>query len=206
MSVNLAACVTSFLVAFISLPVVIKYSIRMNLVAVPDLRKIHTKVTPSLGGVAIFAGFIISFLIWMDFIQWSAIRYVLASFFIVFLLGVRDDLVPFKALHKLLGQIVAVIILLFSETQINSFYGLLGINEIPVYIGYPITAFTIIVITNSFNLIDGLDGLAGSIGIVSLTAFGIWFYSVGDFNYSLMCFAMLGGILAFLVFNWEPSQ
>ena len=206
MSVNLAACVTSFLIAFISLPVVIKYTLEKNLVDTPDSRKIHTKITPSLGGIAIFAGFLVAFLVWMDFIQWSVLRYVLASLFIVFLLGVRDDLVPFRAMHKLIGQIVAVVILLFSEIQINSFYGLLGVNSIPVYIGYPITAFTIIVITNSFNLIDGLDGLAGSVGLVALLAFGIWFYNVGDYNYSLMCFAMIGGILAFLVFNWEPSQ
>lgn len=206
MSVNLAACVTSFLVSFIVLPVVIKYSLEKNLVATSSRPKIHTKMTPSLGGIGIFAGFLIASLIWMDFTQWHNVRYVLASLFIIFLLGVRDDLVPFRALHKLYGQIGAIIVLSFSSIQINSFYGLLGIGEIPSFFGYLTTGFTVIIITNSFNLIDGLDGLAGAIGIVALAAFGIWFYWIDDFTFALFCFAMIGGILAFLVFNWEPSQ
>ena len=108
MSVNLAACVTSFLVSFIILPVIIKYSLRKNLVDTPSRRKIHTKITPSLGGIAIFIGFLIASLIWMDFGEWRNLRYVLASLFIVFLLGVRDDLVPFRAVQKLSGQLGAI--------------------------------------------------------------------------------------------------
>ena len=206
MAVDLAACVTSFLVAFIILPVIIKYSIRKNLVDVPGRRKIHKKITPSLGGIAIFISFLIASFIWMDFDQWNEVRYVLASLFIVFLLGVRDDLVPFRALHKLYGQIVAVIILSFSSVHINSLYGFLGWGELPPYAGPIITAFTVIVITNSFNLIDGLDGLAAGVGILALASFGLWFYLVNDHVYALYCFAMIGGILAFLVFNWEPSD
>jgi UDP-GlcNAc:undecaprenyl-phosphate/decaprenyl-phosphate GlcNAc-1-phosphate transferase len=101
---------------------------------------------------------------------------------------------------------VAVIILLFSPVQINSLYGFLGLGELPSYVGPILTAVTVIVITNSFNLIDGLDGLAACIGLLALTAFGIWFFVVGDPVYALYCFAMIGGILAFLVFNWEPSD
>jgi len=206
MTVNLAACVTSFLVTFLILPLIIKYSFQKNLVDAPGGRKIHKKVTPSLGGIAIFIGFIAASFIWLDLDQWQNFRYVIASMFIVFLIGVRDDLVPFRALHKLFGQIVAVVILLFSTTHINSFYGFMGINQIPVIAGYFITGLTIIIITNAFNLIDGLDGLAGSVGLISLLAFGIWFHMVGDYAFSLFSFAMAGGILSFLIFNWEPSE
>lgn len=206
MAINLAACVTAFLVSFIILPVIIKYFIQKNLVDVPGRRKIHKKVTPSMGGVAIFGGFMVASLIWMDFDQWQSIRFVLASLFIVFLIGVRDDIVPFLALHKLFGQIIAIVILSFSDIFITSFYGLFGIDEIPTAISYLITGFTIVVITNAFNLIDGLDGLAGSVAVVVLTALGIWFYLANDFVFALLSFSMLGGILAFLVFNWEPSE
>lgn len=206
MAVNLAACVTSFLVAFIILPLIIKYSYRKNLMDTPGGRKIHKKVTPSLGGIAIFLGFIIASFIWLDFEQWRDIRYVMASLLIVFLIGVRDDLVPFRALHKLFGQIIAVVIVLFSSIQIQSLYGFVGITDIPLVVGYLISGFTIIVITNAFNLIDGLDGLAGGVGLVSLLAFGAWFYWVGDHVFSLFSFAMAGGILAFLIYNWEPSE
>ena len=206
MAVNLAACVTSFLVAFLILPLIIKYSYQKNLMDTPGGRKIHKKVTPSLGGIAIFVGFVIASFIWLDFDQWQNIRYVMASMLIVFLIGVRDDLVPFRALHKLFGQIIAVAILMFSTIHIQSLYGFMGITHLPLIVGYLITGFTIIVITNAFNLIDGLDGLAGSVGLISLLAFGAWFYWVEDYVFSLFSFAMAGGILSFLIYNWEPSE
>lgn len=206
MMVNLAACVTSFLVAFLILPVIIKYSLQKNLLDAPGGRKIHKKVTPSLGGIAIFIGFMVAIFIWLNVNQWQSVRYTLASMFIIFLIGVRDDLVPFRAMHKLFGQLFAVAIFLISSIYIHSLYGFLGINQIPESVGYLITGFTIIIITNAFNLIDGLDGLAGGVGLVSLLAFGIWFYLVEDYVFSLFSFAMVGGILSFLVFNWEPSE
>lgn len=206
MAILLAACVTAFLVSFIILPVIIKYSLAKNLLDVPGRRKIHKKVTPSMGGIGIFGGFLMAVFVWIDFDQWSNVHYLLASLFLVFLLGVRDDIVPFRALHKLFGQIVAVVILLFSSVQINSLYGFFGIGEIHPVIAYPLTAFVIILVTNSFNLIDGLDGLAGSIALVALTSFGIWFFLAGDSVFALFCFSMAGGVLAFLVYNWEPSE
>lgn len=206
MAVNLAACITAFLISFITLPVIIKYFLEKNFVDVPGRRKVHKKITPSMGGISIFIGFLIAALIWMDFSEWQTSRYVIASLFMIFLLGVRDDIVPFRATQKLLGQIVAVVILLFSTIHVASFYGLFGVVQIPEALGYVITAFVIVVITNSFNLIDGLDGLAGSVAIVGLCAFGVWFYLVGDPVFALLCFAMMGGILAFLVFNWDPSE
>lgn len=205
MAVLLAACITSFLICVIVLPVIIKYSLSKNLGDVPGRRKIHKKVTPSLGGIAIFIGFIASTLIWLDFDAWQTTRYVLASLSLVFLLGVRDDLVPLRALHKLYGQIVAVVILLFSSVRLTGFYGLVD-ADIPLAVCYVLTGFVIILVTNSFNLIDGLDGLAGSVGMISLLALGIWFFMVDETIFSLFCFAMIGGIVAFLVFNWEPSE
>jgi UDP-N-acetylmuramyl pentapeptide phosphotransferase/UDP-N-acetylglucosamine-1-phosphate transferase len=206
MAVLLAACVTAFLISFSILPVIIKYSIAKNLVDIPGRRKIHKKITPSLGGIAIFTGFIVASFSWIDFADWGNIRFVVASLFILFLIGVRDDLVPFKALQKLLGQVFVVIILLFSSIHIQSLYGFCGIELIPEWLGYPLTFFVVIVITNSFNLIDGLDGLAGGVGVSSLLAFGVWFYLAGDNTFALFCFAMAGGTLSFLIFNWEPSE
>lgn len=206
MAILLAACLTAFLISFVIIPVIIKYSLAKNLGDAPGRRKIHKKVTPSLGGIAIFISFLASSLVWLDFDQWSNVRYVLASLSLIFLLGVRDDLVPLRALHKLYGQIVAVIILLFSSVQLNSFYGLFGIYEINPILAYFLTGFTIVIVTNSFNLIDGLDGLAGSVGTIALLSFGVWFFLVDNPVFSLFCFAMAGGMIAFLVFNWEPSE
>ncbi len=207
MAIPLAAAVTSFVICFLIIPVIIKYSLEKNLVDIPGRRKIHKKVTPSMGGIAIFIGFFIGSLIWTDIENWKDIRMILISLFMVFFIGVRDDLVPLKPYMKLIGQLVAATILIFLfDLRLNSMYGLLGIYEIPMVMSYVITIFTIIVITNSFNLIDGLDGLAASIASISLLAFGSWFALAGDGVFAILSFGMLGALIAFLIYNWEPSK
>lgn len=204
---ELAAAITSFLIAFLIVPVIIEYSLTRNLVDIPGRRKIHKKITPSMGGIAIFFGFFISSLIWIDIQGWSYIKFILVALFVIFFIGVRDDLVPLKVVVKLLGQLMAASLVIFLfDLRIKTFYGLFGVYELPAIVSYAITYFTLIVITNSFNLIDGLDGLAGTIAIVALVAFGVWFFLVDNQIFSILSFAMLGAIFAFLIFNWEPSK
>jgi len=160
-----------------------------------------------MGGIAIFCGFFISTLIWVDFQYWGEIKFILVALFVIFFIGVRDDLVPLRAVVKLLGQIMAACLLIFLfDLRIRNLYGFLGVDELPLMTSYVITLFTIIAITNSFNLIDGLDGLAGTIAIIALLSFGTWFYLVGDQIFAIFSFTMCGAIFAFLIFNWEPSE
>jgi UDP-GlcNAc:undecaprenyl-phosphate/decaprenyl-phosphate GlcNAc-1-phosphate transferase len=202
-----AASVTAFILSFLILPVVIKYSLRKNLVDIPGRRKIHKKITPSLGGIAIFIGFFLALIVWLDFSMLAQIKFLLVPLSIVFLIGVRDDLVPLRAYVKLIGQIVAACFLIFFfGERLTGLYGLFTIHEVPLWISYSLTLITIIVITNSFNLIDGLDGLAGTISSIALLFFGIWFFLAGDTVFSILAFSMFGAILAFLIFNWEPSE
>jgi UDP-GlcNAc:undecaprenyl-phosphate GlcNAc-1-phosphate transferase len=207
MAIQLAAAVTSFVICFLVIPVIIKYSLEKNLVDIPGRRKIHKKITPSMGGIAIFLGFFIASLIWVDISSWKDIRIILIALFIVFFIGVRDDLVPLRPFMKLLGQLLAgsLLIILF-DLRLKSFYGLFGIYDIPLLASYLITLFTIVVITNSFNLIDGLDGLAGTIACIALLAFGVSFFLVDDIIFAILSFCMLGAVIAFLFFNWEPSE
>jgi UDP-GlcNAc:undecaprenyl-phosphate GlcNAc-1-phosphate transferase len=207
MAIQIAAAITSFVISFLIVPVIIKYSLRKNLVDIPGRRKIHKKVTPSMGGIAIFCGFFISTLIWLEFAYWGDIKFILVALFVIFFIGVRDDLVPIRALVKLVGQIMAACLLIFLfDLRLRSLYGLFGLYDLPLAVSYVLTVLTIIAITNSFNLIDGLDGLAGSIAIIALLAFGTWFYLVGDEVFAIFSFTMLGAIFAFLIFNWEPSE
>lgn len=202
-----ASTVTAFVFSFLILPVVIKYSLSKNLVDIPGRRKIHKKITPSLGGIAIFLGFFCSTFIWNDLSELSRIKFFLVPLFIVFVIGVRDDLVPLKATIKLMGQIIAIAILIFFfDIRLTGFYGLFTIHEFPLWASYLLTLVSIVVITNAFNLIDGLDGLAGTISSIALMFFGIWFYLAGDHIFSLLAFSMFGALLAFLIFNWEPSE
>jgi UDP-GlcNAc:undecaprenyl-phosphate GlcNAc-1-phosphate transferase len=207
MPIYLASIVTSFLISFLIIPVIVKYSHQRNIVDVPGGRKIHKKVTPSMGGIAIFLGFFLSSIIWINSSLWQDIKFLLVPFMIIFFTGLRDDLIPLKPLVKLAGQVTAAAFLLyFLDLRLHSFYGLFGLEEWPIWISYIVTVFTIIVITNAFNLVDGLDGLAGSIASAILLFYGIWYYSMGDSIFSVFCFSMLGAIIAFLLFNWEPSE
>lgn len=160
-----------------------------------------------MGGIAIFIGFVLSTLIWTEIAHWKDMRFILIALFMVFFIGVRDDLVPLRPFMKLLGQVVAAIVLMaLFDLRLKSFYGLLGIYDVPLAVSYVITLFTIIVITNSFNLIDGLDGLAGTIAGIALLSFGISFYLAGDIVFAVLSFAMVGAVIAFLFFNWDPSE
>ncbi len=207
MAIQIAAATTAFLIAFLIVPVIIKFSLQKNLVDVPGRRKIHKKITPSMGGIAIFIGFFISSLIWIDIEGWAQIKFILVALFVIFFIGVRDDLVPLRAMVKLIGQIMAASLLIFLfDLRIGSFYGLFDVFELSETASICLTYFTIIVITNSFNLIDGLDGLAGTIAMIALAAFGVWYLLVDEYIFSVLAFSMLGAILAFLIFNWEPSE
>jgi UDP-GlcNAc:undecaprenyl-phosphate GlcNAc-1-phosphate transferase len=207
MAILLAAAITSFVISFLIVPIIIKYSLKKNILDIPGRRKIHKKVTPSMGGIAIFFGFFISSFVWLDLQSLGHIKFILVALFVIFFIGVRDDLVPLRAIIKLFGQIMSASLLIFLfDLKLGSLYGLFGIYELPNAVSFILTVFTIIVITNSFNLIDGLDGLAGTIASIALLAFGIWFYLAGDSIFAIFSFAMLGAVLAFLIFNWEPSE
>jgi len=207
MSALAATFITAFVISFLTVPVLIKYSLKRNLVDLPGLRKIHTKVTPSMGGIAIFLGFSVSAFVWIDFEYWHEIRLIAVALFVIFFVGLRDDLVPLSPSIKLLGQLlVAFMIVLTTDLRIHTMEGMLGIHELPTTVSYLVTVFIIIIITNSFNLIDGIDGLASSIASISLFAFSVWFYLAGHQVLALLGISLLGGLIAFLIFNWDPAK
>jgi UDP-GlcNAc:undecaprenyl-phosphate GlcNAc-1-phosphate transferase len=122
-------------------------------------------------------------------------------------LGLCDDLVHIKPSVKILGQTIAGSLAFFLlDIRLHSFYGLFSDAPVNIGLSYLLTVFTIIIISNSFNLIDGIDGLAGIFASLALISFATWFYLVGDFNYSILCCCLLGAIIGFLIFNWEPSK
>jgi UDP-N-acetylmuramyl pentapeptide phosphotransferase/UDP-N-acetylglucosamine-1-phosphate transferase len=85
-------------------------------------------------------------------------------------------------------------------------YGFLGIYEIPSFAGTLFTFLTIIVITNSFNLIDGVDGLAGTLGLMTTLVFGTYFYVAGELTFAVMAFSLAGSLISFLIYNFSPAK
>ncbi len=185
----------------------IKLLMQLKLFDSPGHHKIHENYKPSLGGVAILLGPIISLLLGLPFHDWVNLKYFFISLLLMFFIGLRDDILALTPKQKLYSQFLPVIVLvILNQTTLNSSYGLIDLPEIPVVVIWILSVFTLIVLTNAYNLIDGLDGLAGTIGAITLTALGIWFYLIGDYPIGLVSLTFAGALVAFLFFNWQPSK
>ena len=198
----------AYLITFILLPFIIKIARINKLFDIPDERKTHTYPISSLGGIGIVAGLSISLLLVSDFkLGDSEFQYYLATFFIIFILGVIDDIFVLHAWKKVMGQmLVSLILTAKAHLIISNLQGLGGLFEISNIFSYPLTFFAIILVINSFNLMDGVDGLAASVGLVASFAFGLFFYINNTLPYAILSFAMAGSLLAFLMFNFPPAK
>ncbi|MCS7004028.1 MAG: undecaprenyl/decaprenyl-phosphate alpha-N-acetylglucosaminyl 1-phosphate transferase [Cytophagales bacterium] len=207
MEVIVPVFLISFFITFSTIPVIIKYSVQKQLLDKPGGRKIHKVKTPALGGIGISFGFLIALSFGLSLQEIYQYKYLVGSILLIIILGIRDDLLPMGPYYKLLGQIfVGLLVIFFGNVRLTSMHGFFGIGELPLILSYLLSLFVIIVITNAFNLIDGLDGLCGTIGSISLMMFGYWFYSIGNVTMSILVACLLGGIFAFLKFNYSPAQ
>ena len=200
--------VVSFLVAYLSIPSIVGVAKAKKLFDEPSRRKSHLKKIPTLGGVAIFAGLTVSAGSFIDYSFVPSLQYILVACIIVFFIGIKDDVLVISPKTKLFGQIAAALVLIIPGdlrfTSVHGFlniHGFLEIYHIPLIPSILLTLFVIIVIINSFNLIDGIDGLAASVGILTTTFFGIWFFISGNMEYCLISAAMLGTLSGFFRYN-----
>jgi len=203
----LLSAALAFIITFFSIPVIIQIAKEKKLFDEPDERKVHKTVIPTLGGLGIFAGFIVAFLMGTPPSMAMQLQFFVAACVVIFFLGLKDDILVISASKKFIGQLLAAgIIIKFGGIQINDMHGFLGIHEIPSFAGALFTLFTIIVITNSFNLIDGVDGLAGSLGLMTTLVFGTYFYMAGELTFAVMAFSLAGSIISFLIYNFSPAK
>ena len=203
----LLSAALAFLITFFAIPVIIQVAKDKKLFDEPDERKVHKNVIPTLGGLGIFAGFIIATLMGVPSAITSELQYFAAATTVIFFLGIKDDILVLSASKKFIGQLIAAgIIIKFGGIQITNMHGFLGIYEIPHIASIVLSIFTIIVITNSFNLIDGVDGLAGSLGLLTTLVFGAYFFYAGQLTYAVMALALAGSTIGFLIYNFSPAK
>ena len=201
------AFITSFALTYLAIPSIIHVAIKKNLMDEPDERRSHKVSTPSLGGIGIFAGMLFSIIMWTPFEYFGDLQYILCAFIIVFLIGAKDDIDPISPYKKFLGQLFAAGILVFrANVRLTSLYGFFGLYEIPYFVSIALSVFTILVIINAFNLIDGINGLSGSIGLLISSVLGTWFYFVDSIELSIVAFALAGALVAFLKYNISPAR
>ena len=198
----------SFAITFLAIPVIIAVSEQKKLFDIPDERKIHQTPIPSLGGLGIYAGFILASLISIKFEAATEFQYFFAAAFVIFFLGLKDDILVISPIKKFIGQVLAAFLIIYKGgVQIKSMHGFLGVEgPLPEMFSLLLTYFTVIVIINSFNLIDGIDGLAGSLGLMASTLLGFYFLQVNMDAYSILAFSLAGSLAAFLIFNFQPAK
>ncbi len=203
-----AGILIAYLTTFFLLPLIIKLAHKNQIYDIPDERKTHNYPVSSLGGIAIFSGLILSMLLVSDFNNYhSELQYYIAGFFVIFILGVIDDIFILKAWKKALGQLaVAAVLTIKGNLLVTDMHGFLGINSLSHIESICISFFTILLLINAFNLLDGVDGLAASIGLVVCLLFGIFFIMNNVVPYAVLAFSISGSLLAFLMYNFPPAK
>lgn len=203
---GILAFVTAFVVAMIVMPPLIRVIYRFKLFDVPDTRKEHVTPIPTMGGIASGLGMAVACAFWFQFTRESFVVSFFFSIAVLFAIGMMDDLKNLPARYKFAIQIAVALLIAFSGVRITSFNGLFGVYELSISAQYTFTVLAITGITNAFNLIDGIDGLAGGLGFMSLVILGIFLTLCGDSNIAVIGFALSGGLLGFLYYNFNPAK
>lgn len=194
--------VFSFVVTFFGIPTIVRVSKARGLMANPNGRTSHDNPTPNLGGVAIFAGVIVSSVVFTGITTAHELKYIIAAMLIIFFVGLKDDLYPMVAYKKFLGQSLAILFILVpGDFHLTSLQGLFGINELPYILSLAVTYILFLALINSLNLIDGIDGLSSGIGILTSLFFGAVFLMDNHLAYAVMSFILASSLAAFFYYN-----
>ncbi|HET8886897.1 MAG TPA: MraY family glycosyltransferase [Salinimicrobium sp.] len=197
----------TFITTWYIIPKIIWVTNEKNLTKPVIDRSLHSNPIPTFGGVAFFVTLILT----LSMVQALQLSYVgnhlMAALTILFMVGLKDDLVISSARVKLVGQLLAVFFLIFSpELEITSLHGFLGFEQIPYWLGCVLAAFLLLATINSYNLIDGIDGLAAITGIIIGVIYSVVFYFTGQHFYVLISMTLVGILGAYLRFNFAKGK
>lgn len=197
------------LISFIMTPLVIRIARRFGAVDIPkDDRRMHKTPMCLWGGIAIFTGFFVSMFLFSNISTVKLVGLFVASI-IVLVTGMIDDIKPLGAKIKLLMQIAAALVLVFSGYKINyftDFFGDSGVIQVSNWAALPITVIWIVGVTNTVNLIDGLDGLAA--GISAIAAVTLSYIAILNHRYdaAMITLILAGSSIGFLPYNFNPAK
>jgi UDP-N-acetylmuramyl pentapeptide phosphotransferase/UDP-N-acetylglucosamine-1-phosphate transferase len=185
---------------------VIKMVHKYGILDQPDHRKLHASPTPSMGGVAVVLTMLfflsVSFFYFVD-LEWFFVSVCLLSFSI---LGFFDDWKNLDAKFKLFFQITFSVLAYTLGFKLESAFGLFGFYELPELVSFTLTIGIFILLINAYNLIDGIDELAGGIIAINFGVFVALFFILNNFNYLIFSVVGIGAIFGFLKFNSHPAK
>ena len=205
---NAIAFFTAFGFALFLIPLVKRLSFRWGRVAQPRDDRWHRNTTPTLGGVAIFLSFGISFLLlaWLSPSELQIHWELLLIAALIFLLGLYDDFKRLSPQAKLIGQILVVILAISLGYTTNFFSPRIENVILAQFPNILLTFFWLVGITNAINLLDNMDGLAGGISLITALILSYFFWQSGDMVLLWVSLAISGSLLAFLIFNFPPAS
>ena len=199
--------VGSFILTYLTIPKIIGVVEHKRLMDDPNQRSSHKSRTPTLGGIAFFYCLIFSLFFIKDKAEHLEFIYLIPGLTILFIVGLKDDMVVLSPGSKLLAQVVAIAFILVNDSfGIESLNGFLNIYEIPYYLYLAIGGFLMLTIINSYNLIDGIDGLASIVGIVIMVIYTTIFYLSKEYFFALIAITMNACLMAFFGFNISSSK
>ena len=190
-------------VSYVLTPYIKKLAFKIGAVDRPDNRKVHKKIMPRLGGLAIYIAFMIGCVSSME-ITWDIFGILLGGTLIV-ALGVADDVYQLPAKVKLLGQIAAACVLVIFDIRIEWVNNPLGGYFYLDMLSIPFTIFWVISFTNVVNLIDGLDGLAAGVSAIASLTVILVSVQMGYFHVAILTAALAGAIIGFIRYNFNPA-
>ena len=197
----------SFVLVYYLVPKITWVIVRRKLNDVPNNRSSHTVATPTMAGVSFFVVLILTVFFTQQFDQEQVGVSLIASNTLIFISGLKDDLVGISPRAKLFIQFCATLFLFYqSGWQEPTLHGLFGIHEIPVALYYTLLTTMVLTIVNAYNLIDGVDGLAATIGMVVFSIFSVIFYAAGMSFYYLLCLSFVGMLLAYIYYNFSSTK
>ncbi|MDD4603617.1 MAG: MraY family glycosyltransferase [Bacteroidales bacterium] len=192
----------SFLITFFFVPLTVKVAKARGIVARENGRTSHKGSIPTMGGLAVFSGFYISVLIFVNDVNFRELNTILAGSFLILLSGMKDDMIGISWQKKLFIQFLAGCLMIFwADIRLSNLQGFFGIYEINMGWSVALTLLTIVGLTNCFNLIDGIDGLASGLGGLSLVTMGICFWFTGHIELAQISFILVAALIAFIPFN-----
>ena len=191
-------------VSFVLTPYIKKLAFKIGAIDKPDRRRVHTRIMPRLGGVAIYIAFVLATIASLELTK-DIIGILLGSLIIV-IVGVLDDKYQLPAKVKLLGQILAACVLVAFGIRIEWVNNPLGGYFYLEYLSIPVTIFWVVSFTNVVNLIDGLDGLAAGVGAIASLTVGLVAWQFGYYYIAVLASALCGAIVGFLRYNFNPAS
>ncbi len=204
----LIAFLFSLCIAEFTISEVIQFSKKIKLGDAPESeRKIHKKIMPNLAGIGIFLGTMVSYFAFSDYSNVLRPDKIFSIMFLLFFVGLKDDIDPIAAWKRIVLEFLcAFFIIYITNIRITSMYGIFGVTDLPYWASFLLTSIFIVGCINAYNMIDGIDGLLGSLSFLGAICCGIIFNASSEWLWTLLCVTLTGSLISFLIYNWQPAK